>query len=47
MTGNPVTGNRLALICDCDGVLIDSEARERGIALRRHEDRIETACWAA
>ena len=26
MTGNPVTGNRLALICDCDGVLIDSEA---------------------
>ena len=31
MTGNPVTGGsvtetRLALICDCDGVLIDSEA---------------------
>jgi HAD superfamily hydrolase (TIGR01509 family) len=26
VTGNPVTEARLALICDCDGVLIDSEA---------------------
>src|ERR1700761_8978382 len=26
MTGNPVTGNRLAWISDCDAVLIDSEA---------------------
>src|ERR1700733_2851306 len=26
VTGNPVTDTRLALICDCDGVLIDSEA---------------------